>query len=288
MFVLNSSIAGKRWLTMRAGNIVLAVREYKNWPEVILSRLGGREVYEMVLKNGVRLRGDPGLRQLVNAIFFARVYNPTNFDIGADNVVLDIGANVGVFTLFAARKTRHAVYAFEPSPQTFETLTRNIAANNLRNIVPCNCAVSDKVAAATLLVTPNGGQQDLLYDLVAPERIKQYRGLVDVDYLSPGSDEGSRYVSVPTTTIPEIMDANHLERIDFLKIDCEGAEGAILRSTPPHYLKRISKISMEFHDYLSELNHADLARLLEEAGFVVHLNWDGKSPIGYLYALRCT
>ena len=41
---------------------------------------------------------------------------------------------------------------------------------------------------------------------------------------------------------------------------------------------------MEFHDHLSELNHSDLQHILEDAGFHVRLKWDGRSPLGYMYA----
>jgi hypothetical protein len=80
------------------------------------------------------------------------------------------------------------------------------------------------------------------------------------------------------------MDGNNLEQIDFLKIDCEGAEGPILQSTPNSYLKRIRKIALEFHDHLSELNHKDIQNILKGAGFNIRLKWDEKSPFGYIYA----
>jgi Ni,Fe-hydrogenase I small subunit len=107
-----------------------------------------------------------------------------------------------------------------------------------------------------------------------------------VNYLLSGIDKPETYVEVPTTTLQEIMDSNNLERIDFLKLECEGAESSILHSTPGDYLKRVKKIAMEFHDHLSALNHQDIQKLLEEVGFTTRLKWDGKSPLGYMYAWR--
>lgn len=69
-------------------------------------------------------------------------------------------------------------------------------------------------------------------------------------------------------------------------MDCEGSEGSILMSTPMHYLKRIRKISLEFHDNVSSLKHNDIQKLLGEAGFVTKLNWNGESPFGYIYGKR--
>ena len=82
------------------------------------------------------------------------------------------------------------------------------------------------------------------------------------------------------------MRSNDLKEIDFLKLDCEGAEGSILTSTPGEHLKRIRKIAMEFHDNVSQLKHDEIQRLLADAGFVTTLNWNGRSPFGYLYGKR--
>lgn len=60
-------------------------------------------------------------------------------------VLFDIGANVGVFSLYAARHRDAAVYAFEPSPLNFSTLCRNVALNKLSdNVSPFCVAMSDK------------------------------------------------------------------------------------------------------------------------------------------------
>ncbi len=88
------------------------------------------------------------------------------------------------------------------------------------------------------------------------------------------------------TTLQEFMDSNHIQKIDFLKLDCEGAEGAILFSTPDEYLRRIRKITMEFHDHLSQFIHDDIQKRLEEVGFTTKLKWDGTSALGYLYGWR--
>ncbi|OLD84039.1 MAG: hypothetical protein AUF64_03045 [Chloroflexi bacterium 13_1_20CM_54_36] len=82
------------------------------------------------------------------------------------------------------------------------------------------------------------------------------------------------------------MDSNNIEQIGFLKIDCEGSEGLILDSIPKSYLKRVRKIAFEFHDHLSIINHDDMRKLLEEAGFTTELKWDDKSPVGFLDGWR--
>jgi FkbM family methyltransferase len=69
---------------------------------------------------------------------------------------LDIGANQGLYSLIAATNPAcHSIFSFEPMPQTFEYLTRNIAANQCASIKPINAAISDHSGTATLTVNPN-------------------------------------------------------------------------------------------------------------------------------------
>ena len=268
------------------GNVVLAARAYENWAEVITNIAKRQEPTKVILKNGLIIEAELGLRFIVREIFFKRVYNPPYLPIEDNDIVVDIGANNGVFTLFAASITRNAVFAFEPSPQNLAVLRRNIAANNLQHVTAHGSAVSDKVGVAKLCLNPADGQQNLLSDHILPDKIEQYKARTDVNYLLSGTDEVQTHLEVPTTTLQEIMDSNNLKQIDFLKLDCEGAESSILSSTPNEYLKRIRKIAMEFHDHLSELNHKDIQNILERAGFTTRLKWDTKSPLCYMYAWR--
>lgn len=268
-------------------NVVLAARAYENWGEVIVATTKRQEPAKVILKNGLKIEAEVGLRFVVREIFFEKVYTPAYLPIGENDVVVDIGANNGVFTLFAASITRKAVYAFEPSPRNLEVLNRNVALNGLYHVAIHNCAVSKKVGFAKLFLSAEDGMQNLLSDHILLEKIEQYKACTDLNYLTAGHDKAETYIEVPTTTLQEVMDSNNLEQIDFLKLDCEGAEGSILQSTPSEYLKRVRKIAMEFHDHLSEINHTDIQNILESAGFTTRLEWDTKSPFGYMYAWQC-
>lgn len=268
------------------GNVVLATRAYENWAEVVTTIVKKQEPAKIILKSGLKIEAEVGLRYIVREIFFRRVYNPAYLPIGKNDIVVDIGANCGVFTLFAASITRNSVYAFEPSSRNLEVLRRNIAVNGLHHVTAYGCAVSDKVGLAKLFLHPSIGGLNLLSDHIIPDKIEQYKARTELNYLISDHDKTGTYTEVPTTTLQEIMDSNNLERIDFLKLDCEGAESSILQSTSDKYLKRVRKIALEFHDHLSELNHNDIQSILKRSGFTTKLNWDRKSPLGYMYAWR--
>jgi FkbM family methyltransferase len=248
--------------------IFLGVRKYKNWIDISISIFKGQNPTSVILRNGIQVDApeDNTLLQMVDEIFFRNLYSPINFNIKNNDIVVDIGANIGVFSLFAASRTHNTVYAFEPFPKNVEFLNRNIHKNGLHNIIVHCAAVSDKIGSAKLFLSEISAGH-LLFDHNIMGKLE-------------------KYTEVPTITLQSIMDDNKLDKIDFLKLDCEGSEGSILMSTPKDYLKRIGNIAMEFHDNVSLLKHDDIKRLLDEVGFVTKLNWSGKSPFGYLYGKR--
>ena len=243
-------------------------RKYKNWKKIIISIVKGQQPTTVILRNGIQIDAPKynDLLVMADEIFFRNIYNPVSLRIESNDIVVDIGANIGVFTLFAARRTQNTIYAFEPFPENIEFLNRNIRINGLYNITSHCVAVCDKIGSAKLFIS----------------------GISAGHLLFNHSIEGKleKYIKVPTTTLQRIMDVNNLEQIDFLKLDCEGSEGSILMSTPKDYLQRIKKIAMEFHDNVSQLKHDGIQRLLKELGFITKLNWNGNSAFGYLYAIR--
>ena len=121
--------------------------------------------------------------------------------------VVDVGANVGYYTLLAARLVgeKGKVFAFEPSSDNFALLKRNVEENGYKNVVLVPKAVSDRSAKARLLIDrASSGSHSL-----------------------SASRGGADFVDVETVSLDEYF-AGGLERIDVLKIDAEGAEMAIL------------------------------------------------------------
>lgn len=93
-------------------NILYFNRKYKNWGEIVISIVKGKQPNTVILRNGIRIDApeDNTLLEMVYEIFFRNVYNPVNLPIEANDIVVDIGANIGVFTLFAASRTQNTIY----------------------------------------------------------------------------------------------------------------------------------------------------------------------------------
>lgn len=77
----------------------------------------------------------------VYSVCFSGDYLPLLNSLKHDDIVLDLGANIGCFSILAAKRSR-LVYSVEPNPDTFKLLVSNINRNNASNVIPLNVAVA--------------------------------------------------------------------------------------------------------------------------------------------------
>jgi len=156
-----------------------------------------------------------------------------------DMVVVDIGANIGYYSLIAAKLVGRngIVYAFEPEPTTYELLCRNIEINNYANIIPVNKAVSNKQGKIEFWVDKAG----VAISSFAKDNVLAF-SKCPVDKLS----QKPISLMVDEITMDEFF-KRLLYKVDFIKIDTQGAEGLILQGAE-EILKsnRVMKITMEF------------------------------------------
>jgi FkbM family methyltransferase len=243
-------------------------RRYRNWLELERERDSQRKPTRAVLRDGTTFEAPPGMNVLrvVTPVFHKRVYTPSGLELGADDAVVDVGANIGAFAVFAAQRTRGRLLAVEPHPGNAAALRRNLLANGASRAQVAECAVADAPGILPLFLGRSGTTHQLF---------------------AAGKDAGAGdSVDVRVATLPELLAEHGMERVDFLKLDCEGAEGLILPSLPDALLAGIRKIALEFHDDVSPVAHDGLAKLLEQKGYRTSLAWDGYSANGMLFAAR--
>ena len=139
--------------------------------------------------------------------------------------VIDLGAHFGYYTLLMARLVGDTgkVFAFEPDPNNYALLTKNITINDYKNIVPIQKAVSNKTGQVKLFLTDTSFGH----------------------HLSTSNEEG-RFVIVDAITLDEFFEYEDLP-IDFIKMNIEGAETAALQGMANLIKKNKSlKIITEF------------------------------------------
>ncbi len=160
-----------------------------------------------------------------------------------DEVVLDVGAHIGYYALKAASLVGYQgkVVAIEPNPSNIEVIKMNMKINNLDNVTPINAAVSDK----------NGTLR--LWDYGATH------------LMSVIEKEGYMYIEVQALTIDSLVSNLKLSRVDWIKIDVEGAEYAVLLGASNTLRNNRLKLIIE----IRKVNANDVINLLRDMGYDV-------------------
>jgi len=138
--------------------------------------------------------------------------------------VIDIGANIGVFAVFAARCGASEVHAYEPTAESLACLQRNIVDNGLDGVIH---AVRAAVTGA-----PSG-------PVWFPRRSSVLNTLSAERPSAADSDQ------VPTVTLAGVLAS--FPTVDLIKMDCEGAEFDIFRHTAPAAFSGVRAVRLEFH-----------------------------------------
>jgi FkbM family methyltransferase len=205
-------LASKALFVFRRALTFLARYMRWNWP-----------IAEPVeLRNGVQiyLSAPDDIATLVE-VFLRRQYGP----ISSEAVVVDVGANIGVFSLFALAEGARLVHALEPSAESFEILRRNIRVNGAES----------RIHAERVVVAATSG--DMVKFPVASSR---ENAVIE-------GETTAKFQMTPTETLESLLNRYELQSIDLLKLDCEGSEREILLSTLPTVWRRIRDIRLEFH-----------------------------------------
>ncbi|MEM4282315.1 MAG: FkbM family methyltransferase [Candidatus Woesearchaeota archaeon] len=140
------------------------------------------------------------------------IYEPFETDlvkkvIKKGNVVLDIGANIGYYTLIFAKLVgkEGKVFAFEPDPTNFSLLKKNVEINCYKNVVLVQKAVSNKTGKVKLYLSETNKGDHRIYD----------------------SHDGRKSIEVEVIQLDDYF-KNYNGKVDFIKIDIQGAEwGAV-------------------------------------------------------------
>ncbi len=175
-------------------------------------------------------------------IFIDRIYE--YISKSENPIIIDCGANMGLSVLFFAKQNPNAtIIAFEPEEPIYEILKKNINNYKLENVTVHKKAVWHK--ETTLEFFTDKGM-------------------------------GGSITNVYTNQVPTVIETIVLkdflhQKIDFLKMDIEGAEYIVLKSCGS-LLQNIQNIFVEYHSFINEEQHLDdLLLLLKQNGFRYHL-----------------
>ncbi len=162
-------------------------------------------------------------------VFYKDIYEKES-RIKPGDVVLDVGAHIGCFTLKAAKEAgpEGKVISFEPSSENFKLLSLNVNSNDYTNVNIFNVAAGSEPGTAKLHIGNRRGTNSLLPDAGAQQ---------------VGIEE------VPIKTLDSVADELKLSKVSFVKIDVEGFELEVLKGARNILSSSHPSIAMETHDF---------------------------------------
>lgn len=234
--LLNLSLIPRTYARVR--NPGLLLEDYIGWL---------RSDYVVELRDGTKIKLRYGTvdKGIVKEVFLLDHYRFALEHMRPGGVVLDVGAQIGVFSIYAARRGPAGVqvHSFEPMSANHALLRENLARNDLLSrVMPHNCAVAGRPGRQKLFLSADNTGMHSLYG------------------------NGSRYEEVEVRAFNGLYDSLNIGRCDVLKLDCEGAEHEILMEESEELLHRTGALVMEYHD---PGRLPEMERRLKDAGFTV-------------------
>lgn len=230
------------------------------------------KLIEKKLAGGLVLTLPYQARSLVKEIWDHQVYNQT-YSIRPGDIIFDVGANVGIFSIYAAALGAN-VYSFEPNPEIFELLQRNIRANGFQ----------DRIQAFNMALSSENGMADLFVANTANIYAEGSASITRSYVADLGKKVGPDFITyrVTCSKLEDMMERLNLPQIDFMKLDCEGAEYEIIQSTPANPFGKIRRISMEIHGAC--YSQRDFCGILSDKGYTINRMVKATEPTmtGYL------
>ena len=145
---------------------------------------------------------------LINDIYINDQYNLKKINI-KNKIVIDIGANIGSFSLYAAALGAKKVYAFEPVKATYELLKENIRNNNFGDIIiPINKALGEKEETKQIFFSNAGDVGATMNQQMRKDNVKS--------------------INIDIIPLDKFIKENKISRVDFIKMDVEGYEEQVL------------------------------------------------------------
>lgn len=183
--------------------------------------------------------------EILQEIYRDKVYKPFIED-KKDLVVLDVGANIGLFTQYVSEYAKQ-VYSIEPSDIHSRALNKLVTFNQLKNVTTIKKALSNKDGEATFYHNSN----------------------VTMFSLNPIIDNTGVKETVQTITLGTLFKDFNINKVDFMKLDVEGSEGLVINSKDfAELAPKIKTIVFEWHNW-SGFNPDQLVNTLRDYGYTI-------------------
>jgi FkbM family methyltransferase len=175
----------------------------------------------------------------------------TKFTPKEGDTVIDIGAHIGRYTITSSKQVGNTgkVLAIEADPDNFQLLKRNIALNNLTNVLPLNYAVFS-----------------------TRTRMKLYEQSASAKYNSlmlARAAKTKNYVEVNADTLDSILKLNEVNQVNWIKIDVEGAEFEVLKGSTKTLSTENVSLLIEIHNIEDPSHYDNIVEFLKHHNYEI-------------------
>lgn len=200
----------------------------------------------------------PKFYHVFREMFMEDFYNISNLKtvLKPGAIVFDVGANVGFFSFqLFANFPLIFIYAFEPMEENIAVFNKNVSLNR---------SLANRLVIEQAAVTGSyDGELEIYFDN------KNQNSVIASLYKDFSTDNNASKI-VKAKSLSSIIKDKNVERVDLLKLDCEGSEYSILYDSPPETFSVIRNIIIEVHDLdQSKRNKDSLISFLEDKNFKV-------------------
>jgi len=178
---------------------------------------------------------------VVREIWCENVYEVFDGDLSDTGIVVDLGANIGAFTLYAAALGAKKVIAVEPQKENVEMLVKNVGANR-HNVPNCEFIFEERGISGYMgeaMMNAKHGDSSIV-------------GVHSSTMNTPAGKEDFTQ-RIRTTTLDGLFKDHGLEFIDVLKIDIEGLEGEVILAASESTLNLCRYITLEYDQHANDL-----------------------------------
>ncbi len=246
--------------------MIKAIKVLRNWQLYPLVYYGLIKKDHVILETRsdfkIKIRTNSTDLMAFTHVWLIGEYSKPDFEVNDDDLIIDVGAHIGLFALLTSQNCKKGkIFCYEPTKENYDLLLKNIQDNQLTNVFPFNYAVSDTEQTVKVFLSSDQAGHSMY-------------------------TQSKEFLEVQSTTLQKIIVENKINKCNFLKLDCEGAEYGIIDSLPDSYFDKIEKMVIEYHfaDSKPELL-ARLQKRLEDNSYKITVRplFD---DIGFLYATR--
>lgn len=214
----------------------------------VSSNFLGRRYLKAKLPDGHRilLRNTTNDIEIIDEVYLMDIYHKY-YKPKPGDIIFDVGAHIGSYTLKAHSYIGSSgyIYTFEPEPENFYLLQRNVAINDFKNVKTFNYALS--VRHGTLIF---------------------FKDSENTGMCSATLKKGNLHFAAKTITLDHFTNYYDIKKVNFLKVDVEGHEYEVLEGGKS-FLKVCKNVAIETHERLGGPPNSLIKEFLEKQGFNV-------------------